>query len=40
MIQITELNIMEVQTQLCEFTPEDEELPLYLGDKSVTYYRG
>ena len=26
-----ELNIMEVQTQLCEFTPKDEELPLYLG---------
>lgn len=26
-----ELNIMEVQTQLCEFKPKDEELPLYLG---------
>lgn len=33
-----ELNIMEVQTQLCEFKPKDEELPLYLGgsDSDIT----
>lgn len=28
-----ELNIMEVQTQLCEFKPKEEELPLFLGGK-------